>query len=99
MRQHAVAGNPSDETLAAITSKYVSIAQQDATAAPYTEILSKFQKEIKALAEKKAPTKDFLTLYNQLRDVHLWDLGIYLEDREGLPAMVRPVDSELRAAR
>lgn len=29
----------------------------------------------------------------------LWDLGVYLEDREGQPAMVRPVDAELRAAR
>jgi cysteinyl-tRNA synthetase len=99
VRQHAIAGNLSDETLAAITSKDVSTAQQDAGAAPYAEVLSKFQEEIKALMEKKAPAKDFLALCDQLRDVHLWDLGIYLEDREGLPAMVRPIDSELRAAR
>jgi len=99
VQQHAIAGNLSDETLAAITSKDVSTPQQDAAAAPYAEVLSKFQEEIKALAEKKAPAKDFLALCDQLRDVHLWDLGIYLEDREGLPAMVRPVDSELRAAR
>ena len=91
MRQHAIAGNLSDETLAAITSKGVSTAQQD-------EVLSKFQEEIKALTEKKAPAKDFLTLRDQLRDVHLWDLGIYLEDREGLPAIVRPIDSALRVA-
>jgi cysteinyl-tRNA synthetase len=36
---------------------------------------------------------------HQLRDTHLWDLGIYLEDRENAPAMVRPVDAELREAR
>lgn len=99
VRRHAIAGNLSDETLAAITSKDLSTPQQDAAAAPYAEVLSKFREEIKALAEKKAPAKDFLALCDQLRDVHLWDLGIYLEDREGLPAMVRPVDSELRAAR
>ena len=99
VRQHAIAGNLSVEILAAITSKDVSTAQQDAAAAPYAEVLSKFQEEVKALAEKKAPAKDFLALCDQLRDVHLWDLGIYLEDREGLPAMVRPVDSELRATR
>lgn len=73
VRQHAIAGNLSDETLAAITSKGVSTAQQDAAAAPYAEVLSKFQEEIKALTEKKAPAKDFLTLCDQLRDVHLWD--------------------------
>jgi len=48
----------SDETLAAITSKDVSTAQQDAAAAPYAEVLSKFQEEIKALMEKKL-RKDF----------------------------------------
>jgi len=38
-------------------------------------------------------------LCDKLRDVDLWDLGIYLEDRDGLHALVRPVDAELRLAR
>ena len=39
VRQHVIAGNLSDETLAAITSKDVSTAQQDAAATPYAEVL------------------------------------------------------------
>ena len=58
-----------------------------------------FQNNLRDLAEKQAPAKDFLALCDALRDTHLWDLGIYLEDRKDLPSMVRPVDAELRFAR
>jgi cysteinyl-tRNA synthetase len=71
----------------------------DLQSAPYSVVLSTFQEKLRNLVGKEAPSKDYLALCDALRDTQLWDLGIYLEDREGLPAMVRPVDAELQAAR
>ncbi|KAF2279887.1 uncharacterized protein EI97DRAFT_369035 [Westerdykella ornata] len=99
VRHHAIAGDLSPELLTSIISKDKPAAQQEGAAAPYAKVLSTFQEDLKSLAEKKAPAKDFLALCDRLRDLDLWDLGIYLEDRENAPAMVRPVDAELRTAR
>jgi cysteinyl-tRNA synthetase len=99
VRQHAIAGDLSDELLTSIVSKDKAATQQDAASVPYAEVLSTFQENLKDLAGKKAPAKDYLALCDRLRDLDLWDLGIYLEDRENAPAMVRPIDAELRAAR
>ncbi|KAK4097026.1 hypothetical protein N658DRAFT_518904 [Parathielavia hyrcaniae] len=66
----------------------------------YNEVLQQFRTDIKALAARQAPAKDLLALCDQLRDVHLWNLGIYLEDRSApLPALVRPLDKLLVEAR
>ncbi|KAJ4314461.1 cysteinyl-tRNA synthetase [Neodidymelliopsis sp. IMI 364377] len=99
VRKHAVAGDLSGEVLESIIAQHKSAQQQEISALPYAEVLSTFQESLRDLAEKKAPAKDFLSLCDALRDTHLWDLGIYLEDREDLPSMVRPVDAELRFAR
>lgn len=99
IREHAIAGDLSNELLTTILSQDQPSKQQDAAAIPYAEVLSTFQENVKSLAEKKAPAKDFLALCDRLRDLDLWDLGIYLEDRTNAPAMVRPVDAELRAER
>jgi cysteinyl-tRNA synthetase len=98
VRQHAIAGDLS-EKLEDILAQHKPAQKQEASALPYAEVLSTFQENLRGLVTKEAPTKDFLALCDQLRDTHLWDLGIYLEDRENQPAMVRPVDAELRAAR
>jgi cysteinyl-tRNA synthetase len=98
VRQHAIAGDLS-EKLEDILAQHKPAQEQEASALPYVEVLSTFQENLRGLVSKQAPTKDFLALCDQLRDTHLWDLGIYLEDRENQPAMVRPVDAELRAAR
>jgi len=66
---------------------------------PYETVLETFRKEVKQLADSGAPAKDFLKLSDDLRDLRLWDLKIYLEDKEIGPAMVRPLDSSLIAAR
>lgn len=68
---------------------------------PYSGIVAKFVKDVDALAASKTDiSKDILQLCDRLRDVDLWDLGIYLEDREDdLPALVRPVSRDLLAAR
>jgi cysteinyl-tRNA synthetase len=98
VRQHAIAGDLS-EALESIIAQHKPAQQQDIEALPYAEVLSTFQEKLQDLSSKKAPAKDYLDLCDQLRDTHLWDLGIYLEDRENAPAMVRPVDAELQAAR
>lgn len=67
---------------------------------PYDQVLQQFRTNVKALADQQAPTKDLLALCDQLRDVHLWNLGIYLEDRNNpQPALVRPLDKSLVEAR
>lgn len=99
IRQHAIAGDLSEDVLNSIISKDRPSQQQDAIAIPYAEILSTFQDKLKDLAQQKAPAKTYLDLCDNLRDVTLWDKGIYLEDRANAPAMVRPVDAELRAER
>ncbi|KAH7071153.1 tRNA synthetases class I (C) catalytic domain-containing protein [Paraphoma chrysanthemicola] len=99
VRQHAIAGDLSGTVLEDILAQHKPAQQQEASAVPYAEVLSTFQENLRGLAEKQAPAKDFLDLCDQLRDTHLWNLGIYLEDRDNAPAMVRPVDAELQAAR
>ncbi|TPX18199.1 uncharacterized protein E0L32_002708 [Thyridium curvatum] len=72
----------------------------DESAARYEAVLSQFKTDVQKLAGDRAPAKDLLVLCDQLRDTHLWNLGVYLEDRDGpLHAMVRPVDRALLAAR
>ncbi|KAK5003136.1 cysteinyl-tRNA synthetase, partial [Cryomyces antarcticus] len=61
--------------------------------------LSQFQDDVRELAEKGANKKDILDLCDRVRDFSLWNLGVYLEDRDGQPALVRPVDRELVSAR
>jgi cysteinyl-tRNA synthetase len=99
VRQHAIAGDLSGAVLEDILAQHKPAQKQDAIAVPYAQVLSTFQESLRELAKVQAPAKDFLSLCDQLRDTHLWDLGIYLEDRENAPAMVRPVDAELQAAR
>ena len=63
---------------------------------PYNQVLQQFRATIKDLAAQQAPAKDLLASCDQLRDVHLWNLGIYLEDRNSpQPAVVRPLDKSL----
>ena len=72
VRQHAIAGDLSDEVLTSIISKNKPAQQQDAAAVPYAEVLSTFQENLQGLAEKKAPAKDFLALCDRLRDLDVY---------------------------
>ncbi|RKU47915.1 hypothetical protein DL546_009241 [Coniochaeta pulveracea] len=72
----------------------------EAESNPHAKVLETFVEDTTKLAEKTAPAKELLQLCDQLRDTHLWNLGIYLEDRDPpLPALVRPVDRFLRNTR
>ncbi|KAH7333500.1 tRNA synthetases class I (C) catalytic domain-containing protein [Rhexocercosporidium sp. MPI-PUGE-AT-0058] len=67
---------------------------------PYDQVLQQFRTNVKALAAQQAPAKDLLVLCDQLRDVHLWNLGIYLKGRNNpQAALVRPLDKLLIEAR
>ncbi|EXJ62954.1 cysteinyl-tRNA synthetase [Cladophialophora yegresii CBS 114405] len=67
-------------------SEFNRDALQTASSAPSTESSSDLNKQILALCDR-------------VRDVDLWQLDIYLEDRENAPALVRPVTEGLRAVR
>ena len=69
-------------------------------AEPYAKLADKFSKDINALKNSSNLSKDVLQLCDRVRDVDLWDRGIYLEDRDDpQPALVRPVTKEQLAAR
>ncbi|KAL2824046.1 tRNA synthetases class I (C) catalytic domain-containing protein [Aspergillus cavernicola] len=76
----------------------VSEAVTDATQ-PYASVLSNFRTKVSSLGESANLEKEILTLCDRVRDVDLFDVGVYLEDRENLPAIVRPVSRDLIQAR
>ncbi len=72
----------------------------DTAAAPYAQVLSEFRRKVREVATSGGPSsKEILQLCDAVRDEDLWGVGIYLEDREGQPALVRRLNSELVAAR
>lgn len=91
---HAALKSIADEARAPLKST------TDSDTNPHAQVLDTFIRDTTKLADSKAPAKDLLELCDQLRDTHLWNLGIYLEDRDPpLPALVRPVDRFLRNTR
>ncbi|MCJ1387057.1 hypothetical protein MMC17_010186 [Xylographa soralifera] len=69
-------------------------------AGSYAKVAEIFAQDITALRNSSSLAKDVLQLCDRLRNVDLWEQGIYLEDRDGnQPALVRPVTKELLAAR
>ncbi|KAJ0121612.1 tRNA synthetases class I (C) catalytic domain-containing protein [Diaporthe amygdali] len=70
------------------------------SAKKYEQVFTQFQADVQKLASEKAAASDILALCDQLRDTRLWDLDIYLEDRDPpLPALVRPIDQTIKQAR
>ncbi|KAF4264045.1 hypothetical protein KXX13_006896 [Aspergillus fumigatus] len=88
------------ETVAEIVSKG-DVPELDLTesAKPYAELLSNFRTKVSSIQPSESLGKEILALCDRVRDIDLFDLGIYLEDRENLPALVRPVTRELIQAR
>lgn len=70
-------------------------------ARPYADTFSKFKENVSNvdLDNSENSSKELLMLCDRIRDVDLFDLGIYLEDRENSPALVRPVTKDLVEAR
>ncbi|KAI4282565.1 MAG: hypothetical protein L6R35_005378, partial [Caloplaca aegaea] len=76
-----------------------SSVDASAAAVPYQQLLSTVRSELSTLTLTPHPSlnQDVLQLCDRIRDVHLWDIGIYLEDRaDGAPSLIRPVTKELR---
>lgn len=84
-------------------AKYASSEAPEApepSSNPYEGVLRKFRTEIFTLKDSPSLSKEVLEVCDRVRDHDLWDLGIYLEDRDGSqPALVRPVSKTLRHAR
>ena len=66
---------------------------------PYANLLTDFQTKVSSLEKSDNIGKDILALCDRVRDIDLFDVGIYLEDRDNQPALVRPVTRELIQAR
>ncbi|KAF3395880.1 Cysteine--tRNA ligase [Penicillium rolfsii] len=79
--------------------KGVSPSDVSESAKPYAEVLANFRTKVSSLKSSKSAGKDILALCDRVRDIDLFDLGIYLEDRDNLPALVRPVTRDMIQAR
>jgi cysteinyl-tRNA synthetase len=66
---------------------------------PYANVLSNFRTKLSSLEESDSIGKEVLALCDRVRDIDLFELGVYLEDRDNQPALVRPVTRELIQAR
>lgn len=68
-------------------------ADLESTVMPYLSVLSDFREDVRKIAREKKVT-ELLQLCDQLRDDTLPELGVRLEDRDGLPTSVKLVDKE-----
>ncbi|BCS28797.1 cysteine--tRNA ligase [Aspergillus puulaauensis] len=99
LRQAARAKTLNAEEVSKIVERgAVSGATTDATQ-PYATVVSDFRNKLSSLDESIDIGKEVLALCDRVRDVDLFDLGVYLEDRENLPAIVRPISRDLIQAR
>jgi cysteinyl-tRNA synthetase len=71
------------------------------SAKPYADIYTNFRAKVASLesSPSQSISKDVLSLCDRVRDIDLFDVGVYLEDRENQPALVRPVTQEMLKAR
>ncbi|KAJ9271608.1 hypothetical protein DTO212C5_2400 [Paecilomyces variotii] len=71
------------------------------TARPYARALSDFHRKVLSLKPEESSniSKEILDICDYVRDVDLFNLGIYLEDRDDKPALIRPVTKELLSER
>ncbi|XP_052002816.1 cysteine--tRNA ligase, cytoplasmic [Xyrauchen texanus] len=68
-------------------------ADLESTVMPYLSVLSDFREDVRKIAREKKVT-ELLQLCDVLRDDTLPELGVRLEDRDGLPTGVKLVDKE-----
>jgi cysteinyl-tRNA synthetase len=102
VRTLACSGSVDHTAIAKLTDEITTVVSTPVveSSRPYNQVLQQFRTDVKTLAAQQSPAKDLLALCDQLRDTHLWNLGIYLEDRVNpQPALVRPLDKLLIEAR
>ena len=67
----------------------------EALALPYVRAVSKIRDEIRKLAPESPSKKEILALSDEIRDVDLTNLGVYLDDRsDGQSALVKFIPRE-----
>ena len=72
----------------------------DPSSARYASVLQNFKSDAQAIASSSSNlSRDILSLCDRVRNIDLWNVNIYLEDRESQPALVRPVTAALSVAR
>ncbi|KNG81299.1 cysteinyl-tRNA synthetase, partial [Aspergillus nomiae NRRL 13137] len=88
------------KTIAEIVERE-SLPEEEVTEStkPYADVLSNFRNKLSSLEESSNISKEVLALCDRVRDIDLFEVGVYLEDRDNLPALVRPVTRELIQAR
>ena len=95
VRQQAIAGVIHIKELGRMEDKDTTFSANQ----PYANAKADFERKVVELHDKGAPPKDYLAACDHLRDTVLWNLSIYLEDRENLPSLVRPLSASLRQER
>jgi cysteinyl-tRNA synthetase len=99
VRKQARSNTVSKEGLSKLLAENVEVGDANGDSQKYSTVLSNFKTQVQSSIDQSAPSKDLLGLCDALRDVQLWDLDIYLEDREEQGSMVRPLDASLKQAR
>jgi cysteinyl-tRNA synthetase len=78
----------------------VETGSTDSSSELYAKVLENFKSDAVAISSSSSNlSKDILSLCDRVRDIDLWNLNIYLEDRDSQPALVRPVTAALAAAK
>lgn len=100
VRKQAIAGiiEPS-AILSMISSSSLTTPLDTLESKPYAEAAASWLAKLGDFLAANAEPKKYLPLCDELRNTTLWDLGIYLEDRENQPALVRPLNASLRQER
>ncbi|KAF7191735.1 Cysteine--tRNA ligase [Pseudocercospora fuligena] len=96
VREQAIKGQVELESLGRLEEKDNFYRAEEQ---PYAKAYADFQRKVFELHSKSAPAKEYLAACDDLRDSVLWNLGIYLEDRENRPALVRPLSESLKQER
>ena len=95
----AKTGLHADDLRNIVDSRIFPEDQTSNKAKPYADLLSNIRAELLSLDKSSNISKDVLAVSDRVRDVDLLKLGIYLEDQENEPALVRPASKELVQAR
>ncbi|KAK5953687.1 cysteinyl-tRNA synthetase [Knufia fluminis] len=105
LRQAAIARSISKEKIENIVSSVdapdAEISNGTRPRPSFARAFTEFKDNVleASTADNNAMNSEILKLCDQVRDVALWNLNVYLEDRENQPALVRPVTEGLRVAR
>ena len=95
VREQAIAGKIELSELGRMEDKDTTFSSNQ----PYANANADFQRRVIELHKQDASPKDYLAACDHLRDTVLWNLDIYLEDRENAPALVRPLSASLKEER